>query len=138
LHRAAAAVAASLLLGIGLNVWVSKESERRLAELFGPPPVSRRAMEIAESIERITDAETGRWVYRRLAVPISSAAFAAARAEYCERVKKLIDQLQTVSKDFDHETPQKAFEMDRYRSRGDRGDSTDCQRRFRLDYGCPA
>ena len=69
LRRAAMAVAASLLLGIGLNVWVSKASERHLAELFGPPPISKGAMEIAKDVEAITDAETGQWVYRRLTVP---------------------------------------------------------------------
>lgn len=138
LRRAAAAVAASLLVGIGLNVWVNKESARRLAELFGPPPISKGAMEIAEDVQTMTDARTGQWVYGRLAVPTSPAVFAAARAEYCEQVKMLIDELQTVSKDFDHETLQKSFEMDRHRAGGNRGDSTDCQRRLRLDYRCTA
>jgi hypothetical protein len=134
LRRAAAAVAASLLLGIGLNVWVSKTSEQHLAKLFGPPPVSKRAMEIAKDVEGITDAETGRWVYRRLTAPISPRAAAAARAEYYGKIQKLIDELQTVSKDSYHETLQKGPEMDRDRAGRTGGDSTDCQRHLRLDY----
>ncbi|MFZ1934775.1 MAG: hypothetical protein WCB27_20735 [Thermoguttaceae bacterium] len=134
LRRAATAVAASLLLGIGLNVWVSETSARHLAELFGPPPVSKRAMEIAKDVAAVTDAQTGKWVYHLFTMPVSPAAIAAAHTEYYSTVKKLIDALQTVSKDSYRETPQKDLEMDRYRAGRGGGDSTDCQRRFRLDY----
>ena len=72
-RRSALAVAASLLLGIGMNIWASKSAERRLAELFGPPPVSKQAMELADAMEKTTDAETARWVYQRLAASRPSA-----------------------------------------------------------------
>jgi len=138
LRRAAMAVAASLLLGIVLNVWVSKASERRLAQLFGPPPISKGAIEIAKTVETITDAETGQWVYRQFTMPRRAGDAAAAYAKYCSRLKRLINELQTVSKDSYHETPQKDSEMDRYRAGRTGGDSTDCQRRVRLGYRCTA
>lgn len=138
LRRATIAAAASLLMGIGLNMWVSRASERRLAEIFGPPPISQGAMEIAKTIEGITDAQTAQWVYRRLAVPPSPRAMEIARREYCRVVRTLIDELQVASKEPCHETPQKNTEMDRSHPGRSDGDSTDCQRYLRLDYGCTA
>jgi hypothetical protein len=134
LRRAATTVAASLLLAIGLNVWVNKASDRYLAQLVGPPPVSKGATEVAKTVADITDAQTGQWVYRRLTVPPQPGAVAAAYAKYCDGVKKLIDELQTASKDSYRETPQEDSEMDRDRAGRIGGDSTDCQRRLRLDY----
>jgi len=58
LRRAALAVAASLLVGIAMNVWTSMASERHLAQLYGPPPMSKRAMELAKAVEEVTDAQT--------------------------------------------------------------------------------
>jgi hypothetical protein len=134
LRWSALAVAASLLAGIGLNVWVSRASERHLARLFGPPPISKRAMEVANDVAKITDAETGRWVYQRLTVPRTSANGQAAYAKYCAIVKRLIDELQSVSKDTYHATPEKDIEMERDRSGRTGGDRTGCQRPVRLDY----
>jgi hypothetical protein len=138
LRRAAIAAAVSLLLGIGLNVWVSKAADRRLAALFGPPRTSKGATEIAIDVAAFTDDATGRWIYHRLTAPIPPDAVAAAHAKYSEQVKKLIDELQTASKDPYHETRQKEAEMDGDRPGRFRGDSTDCQRRIRLDYRCTA
>ena len=134
LRRAALAVAASLLLGIGLNLWASQASERRLAQLFGPPPVSKAAMEIAQDIEKSTDVQTGQWVYRQFTPPRQPGDGAAANAKYCDEIKRLINELQTVSKDTYHETPQKDSEMDRNRVGRIDGGAFDCQRRIRLDY----
>ena len=50
LRRSALAVAASLLVGIAMNIWASHAAERRLARLFGPPPVSKQAMELANAV----------------------------------------------------------------------------------------
>jgi hypothetical protein len=138
LRRAAITVAASLLLGIGLNVWATKASEQRLARLFGPPPISQQAMEIAEDVEKITDAQTGQWVYRQLAMPRKPGDAAAAYSKYRDTVKRLIDELQTVSKDSCHETLQKDSEMDRGHTGCLGGRRFDCQRRVRLDHRCTA
>jgi hypothetical protein len=44
LRRSALAVAASLLVGIALNVWVNQAADRRLVQLLGPlPPASQDA-----------------------------------------------------------------------------------------------
>jgi hypothetical protein len=129
LRRAAMAVAASLLLGIGLNVWASRASERRLAQLFGPPPISKRAMEIATDIETITDAETGRWVYSRLTISHQSVKGEIVYKKYQDTIKRLIDELQTVSKDAYHDS-----EMDRDRTGWIGGDRFDNQCRIRRDF----
>ncbi len=138
LRRSAWAVAASLLLGIGLNVWADKASERHLARLFGPPPISKQAMEIANAVEKITDAETGRWVYQRLATPRRSGDASAAYAKHYAAMEQLIRELNLVSKDSYHETLQKDSEVDRDRTRRIDGDRSDCQRLVRLDYRCTA
>jgi hypothetical protein len=138
LRRAAMAVAASLLLGIGLNIWAARASEQRLARIFGPPPISQQAMEIAKDVEKITDAQTGQWVYRQLATPRKPGDAAMAYAKYRNTIKRLIDELQTVSKDSCHETLQKDFEMDRGHTGCLGGRRFDCQRRIRLDYRCTA
>jgi hypothetical protein len=134
LRRATLVVAASLLLGIILNIWATTASERRLALLFGPPPISKPAMEIAKDVEKITDAATGQWVYARLTAPRQPTDISAANTRYRDAIKRLIDELQTVSKDSYHETPQKAPEMDSSHTRCPSGDRFDCQRRFRLDH----
>jgi hypothetical protein len=134
LRCAAMAVAASLLLGVVLNAWASKVSDVHMARIFGPPPVSKRVMEVAKDIEAVTDAETGKWVYRQLTTPRRPGDVAAAYAKYGDEIRQLINQLQTVSKDSYRETPQKDPEMDRGHSGRSGGDTTDRQRGVRLDY----
>ena len=132
LRRAALAVAASLLVGIAMNVWASMASQRHLARLLGPPPVSKRAMEVAKMIEEASDAQTAQWVYQRMAVPRSASPDALAK--HYAAVEQLIRELQTVSKGSDHETPQKDTQMDRDRPGRAGGDTTGSQRLVRLDY----
>ena len=131
LRRSALVVAASLLVGVALNVWANETSKRRLARLFGPPPVSKRAMEIADAIEEITDAQTAQWVYRRLTVPHRSDGYPA---KYYATLERLIRELETVPKDSYYEPPEKDTEMDRDRPGRAGGDRTGCQRRVRLDH----
>ena len=69
LRRSALAVAASFLVGIAMNIGASEMAERRLAQLFGPPPVSKQAMELANAVEEITDAKTAQWVYQQFTAP---------------------------------------------------------------------
>jgi hypothetical protein len=134
LRRASMAVAASLLLGVGLNLWATQASENRLAQLFGPPPISMRAMEIANDVERIADAKTGQWVYRQLTVPRQPGDAVAAYTKYRDAMNRLINELRTVSKDTYHETPQKDPEMDRGHTGCPVGNRFDCQRLVRLDH----
>jgi hypothetical protein len=102
LRRSALAVAASLLVGIAMNLWASASAERRLAQLFGPPPLSKRAMEVAKAVEEITDPQTAQWVYQRLTTPRPTGDASAAYAEYCATVRQLIKELQTVPKSSEH------------------------------------
>lgn len=134
LRLAALATAASIVVGIAMNVWASKRSERRLAQLFGPPPISKQAMELAKAIEEITDAETGQWVYRQLTVPRAPRDASAEYAKYVAAVNRLIKELQTVSRDSYHETPEKDTEMERDRPGRAGGDRTGGQRLVRLDH----
>jgi hypothetical protein len=138
LRRAAMVTAAGLLVGISLNVWVTKSSERRFAQLLGPTPVSKRAMEIAKDIEAITDAQTGQWVYRQFTASRRHGNDAAAYATYCNTVKRLIDELQTVSKDSCHEAIQEDPEMDRGHTRCVGGSAAYCQCRRHLEDRCTA
>jgi hypothetical protein len=135
LRLAALATAASIMLGIALNVWVSKASDRRLAQLFGPPPVSKQALELAEAVAKITDAQTGQWVYRQMT---ASPPSRDGLAKYYSILQKLINEQQIVSKDTYHETHEKDSEMDRDRTGSAFGDPAGGQCRVRLDYRCTA
>jgi len=59
--------AAAILLGLVLNYWVAKTGSERLAQIMGPPAVSKQAADVAADIAAITDEATGRWAYDRLA-----------------------------------------------------------------------
>ncbi len=106
LRRSALAVAASILVGIAMNVWTSKVAERRLAQLFGPPPVSKQIMELANAVEEITDAKTAQWVCKQFAAPRRSGDGLAAYAAYSDMLRRLIDQSSIISKEPYNETPQ--------------------------------
>jgi hypothetical protein len=133
-RRFAWAVAAALLFGIALNVWVSKSTDYRLAQLFGPPPVSKEAKELADTIESVAGAQTARWVYERCAAARSSGDGRLAYEAYCDRARQLTNELSNPFQESEHETPQKDPQVDRNRRGRPRGDRTDCQRPFYLDY----
>ena len=134
LRRSALAVAASILVGIALNVWASRSAERRLAQVLGPPPVSKRATELAKAVEVVTDAQTGEWAYRRLAAPHPSGARLAAYVAYTDTLRRLLEKSFVVLKGPPDETPQKAPQMDRDRPGRAGGGTTDCQRHSGLDH----
>lgn len=79
------AAAASLLLGISLNFWVIRADEARFAELYGPRPLSRRLAEVADSIESVTDPDTGRWVREQWRIAQASRNLSSEAA--IERVR---------------------------------------------------
>jgi hypothetical protein len=93
-RRSALVVAASIVLGVALNIGLSRASDRRIAKLLGPPPLSKQALEIAEFVGKATDAETGQWVYRQLAPTPTSGDGRAAYAAYCEMLQQLIEESQ--------------------------------------------
>ncbi len=116
LRRCALATAAAIFVGIILNVWASKASERRLAQLFGPPPISRRAMEIAKDVEQLTNRQTGQWVYQQLTAGSANHDTPAVYAKYLATVNRLIKELETSPRDSNYETPKEDTEMDGHRS----------------------
>jgi hypothetical protein len=131
---AAWAVAAALLVGIALNFCVNRVTNDRLARLFGPPPVSKQAKELADTIESVADAQTARWVYERCVAFQSSDHSRAGYEAYCNRLARLASELSNPRKELEHETPQENPQVDRDRSRRARGDRTDSQRPIRLGY----
>jgi hypothetical protein len=58
---AGVAVAAGLLLGVALNAVVVRVQEARLAALYGPRPVPRPLVELAETVAAVTDEQTASW-----------------------------------------------------------------------------
>ena len=63
---AALAAAALLSASVGLNLWTDQKIDARLAQIVGPAPLDRQALELANDIASVTDAETGRWFYQRI------------------------------------------------------------------------
>jgi len=107
---ALAAVAAALVLSLALNYQVSRASERRLARILGPIPASRRALELANEIAAITDAETGRWAYERLA-PKRGAEQAIPK--HARELQRLIHELTLDLPETDDEAPEENPRLDR-------------------------
>lgn len=107
---ALAGVAAALVLSLALNYQVSRASERRLTRILGPIPASKRALELANDIAAITDAETGRWAYERLA-PKREAV--QAIPEHAKELRRLIHELTLDLPETDHEAPQENPRLDR-------------------------
>jgi hypothetical protein len=65
MNRLRAAVAAALLVGLGLNYAVSAYQDERLAQVIGPPPQPRAVTIVAETIAPFTDAETAEILERQ-------------------------------------------------------------------------
>jgi hypothetical protein len=60
------AVAASFVLGVGLNVWQQRAEQDWQLRVFGPRPVQRDISEMAEAIASVTDAKRGKWMQQKL------------------------------------------------------------------------
>ncbi len=114
--RPGLAVAATLLVSVGLNYWVNVSLDHRLATLFGPPSRNRDAMEISAEIARVTDPSTGQWAYERLA--LGGPRDTNAR-EYAIRLQQVIQQYSIDLKEIAdatssvHEAAPKNPQMDR-------------------------
>jgi hypothetical protein len=122
-RRLGLAVAASILLGIVLNMWANKATDRRLARLYGPPPTPRQIAEVAEMVASVTDAQTGRRVRQQLSAAWWSRPTAPIQS-ICSS-QQILEELEITRKEQRHEDPQD-------RRRGDR-DTSDCQRDLGLE-----
>jgi hypothetical protein len=130
--RPAVAVAATLLASLALNYWVNDTIDRRLAIVLGPPPISRRAAEMADEIAAITDAATGRWAFERLAA--SRPRDDDVRV-YAVRLQQMIQRLTADMNYTLNEAPQKNPQVD-WNRRGSRDrHPVDAQCVLRLEHG---
>jgi hypothetical protein len=129
---AALAAAAALAASVGLNVWADRSVDARLARIVGPAPLQREALDLANDVAAITDAETGRWFYERIT---SGRAAPSAYTRCLTDYQRILNELILVGKDRANEpsTP-----SDRDRRGGDHRDSSWDQRLFRLEERCPA
>jgi hypothetical protein len=114
-----------------LNVWVNRVHERRLARILGPLPISRPAAEIAAQIAQVAGAQTGQWVYQRLALRRVSEA---DPAQYYAAVEQVMNDLRRDFEEKHHEQGQETSEMDRHRPEHPGGDTSDGQRLLRLEH----
>jgi hypothetical protein len=102
-YRCGLAVSASLLLGILFNVGVSWNYERRLALLYGPPPIPAPVVEIAQAVESVTDAPTAHWLEQRFALahrPSSSLA------DHLQQMERILQDFESVRKEGSREKTQ--------------------------------
>ena len=131
-RRLGLAVAASIALGIVLNVWAVRVDRQVQARLYGPRPVPRQIADLAETVASVTDAETGRRLERQLAT-----MWRSREAELPYRpidYSQFLREFELVRKDPRHEDFFKeGAPTNRDRRRGDRGDTSDCQRDLGLE-----
>jgi len=130
--RLGVAVAASLLMSLALNIWVSKSADRRMARLYGPRPVPKAIAEIVDAVASVTDAETGQRLQRQLLVAWDSRPARSEQgiAEY----RRMVNELIAIGKDWGHEKAKEDAQMDRDRSRNTDRDTSTWQRDLGLDY----
>jgi hypothetical protein len=111
LRRSALAVAALLLLGIGMNVWVSARSSRHLVQLFGP-----------------TVSAGGGWL-----AGVDSHGDDALVQHY-RLLRQLTSELEALSRGTFYEAIEKNPQMDRGHPGRAGGDRSGCERLFRVDH----
>jgi hypothetical protein len=118
------ASAAALVLGVGLNFWVIRVDERRFAELYGPEPLPRHLAEATESIESVTNSETGGWVRGQWRTALASRRPSANYVATCIRrhYQSILDELAVVRKEPSH--GEEDHQVDRDRPRRPDGDTT--------------
>lgn len=129
---AVAAVAALLLLGVGLNFWVARTGQAQLAAIYGPQPVPRYIADIADTIASVTDAETGRRVREQLLAAQPSRRITPE--DVMRHYEQLLNTILLVERDLRHGATQEDTEMDRNRSRDAGGDTSYYQRRLGPDH----
>jgi hypothetical protein len=129
---AALAAAAALVVSVGLNVWADRSLGASLARIVGPIPLEREALDLANDVAVVTDAETGRWFYERVT---SGRGTQQACRQFLADYQRVLNELLLVGKDRNHE---ESPPSDRDRRGGDRRDTSWDQRLFRLEERCPA
>jgi hypothetical protein len=122
--RIGMAVAASLIMGVVLNVWAIRSDDSRRARLYGPDPLPRDIRETLETVEHIAGPECEKLLRRRL---ISARQFGPRQKLHAIRqYQQQLMQLALQQKGFIgvEEDPQ----MGRDQSGRPRGSASHCQR----------
>jgi hypothetical protein len=128
----AVVVAASVLLALGLNLWVARLGDARLAAIYGPQPVPRYITEIADTIASVTDAEIGERVRQQLLAAQRPRRVSMEQA--LQHYENVLNAILLVEKDLRHEAVQEDTEMDRDHPRCTGGDTSYYQRRSGPDH----
>jgi hypothetical protein len=81
-----AALAASLLLAVGLNFAVDQAQQTRLAALYGPEPVPQPLADVTRAVEEVADARTAAWFRQELLAAARRPARDAAWIDYYSRL----------------------------------------------------
>jgi hypothetical protein len=116
----AVALAASLLLAVGLNLAVDQAQQSRLAALYGPDPVPQPLADVTRDVAAMADARTALWFRKELLAAARRPARDATWVEYYSR---------TLRKDWSHATDAlENHENRRDRRRGAGGALFDRQR----------
>ena len=90
-------VAASFVLGVGLNVWQQQADEAWQVRVYGPRPVSQSIVEASQAVTSVTDVETGHWIQQRLSN--SRAGRYHAGPPWSERYERLLNGLTDLRSD---------------------------------------
>jgi hypothetical protein len=90
------AVAAGLVLGIALNVWLSWRHETRLAQLYGPSPLPATVIDVARAVESVTDRPTAQWLTQRLA---AAYRMPVSLREHIQRIERFLRDFETGGKE---------------------------------------
>ncbi|MBI3838111.1 MAG: hypothetical protein HY288_09275 [Planctomycetia bacterium] len=85
------AVAASLALGVGLNVWCWRAEEGWQMRVYGPVPIPSAVAEVARTVTSITDSATGEWIQRQLSSAWTSKR--STNAPRSSRYEQLLNEL---------------------------------------------
>lgn len=126
--RIAMAVAASLILGVVLNIGAIRSDDARQARLYGPDPLPREIRRTVEIAEQVAGPECAEWVRQRLVSARQSGRGGDPPA--IDRYHQQLMQLAMTERRFNH--AEKDPQVDRHRlGRPDRS-ALDCQRRFRV------
>ena len=132
-RRAGLAVAVSILLAVALNAWIVEASNRRRAQLYGPNPVPRQIAEIRQSIESVTDADTGRLIEKQLAAAWRSRPVPPLRS--ISSTLGIYNDPVVIQEDWDDEEVLDGVEIDRDRGRRPDRDTSAGRRRVGVEVG---
>jgi hypothetical protein len=131
-RRIGLATFAAVLFSVALNVWVEHSTSRRITSLFGPPPVCRQAMELANFIAPYTDAQTGQWIYQQMTSYQPTEKYTMEK--YFSMLQKINIEYELLLRDPRHEKMEENSPLDGNRNRNFDHNSSHNRGLLFLDY----